>query len=131
VRGTTDAVIAIPGGRQEREKTYITEFPSEKLYNLIDRRGERNSFAGKTHSLAFRARLSAERKGIPNTALGRPISIPPFRTRKGNEHAGGIFASIAEASRVTGIARRDIRRRIDDPLFPDWKEVDPESGSFE
>jgi predicted GIY-YIG superfamily endonuclease len=110
--------------RREREKYYINELPSEKRYNTVDRCGDRNSFAGKSHSLAFRERLSAERKGIPNTTLGRPISIPPFRTRKGNEHEGGIFASVAEASRVTGMARRDIRRRINDPLFPNWKEVD-------
>lgn len=110
--------------RREREKYYINKLPSEKRYNTVDRYGDRNSFADKSHSLAFRERLSAERKGIPNTALGRPISIPPFRTRKGNEHAGGIFASVAEASRVTGMARRDIRRRLNDPLFPNWKEVD-------
>jgi hypothetical protein len=110
--------------RREREKYYIDKLPSEKCYNTVDRCGERNSFSGKSHSAAFRERLSAERKGVPNTALGRPISIPPFRTRKGNEHEGGIFASVAEASRATGMARRDIRRRINDPLFPNWKEVD-------
>lgn len=110
--------------RREREEYYINELPSEKRYNTVDHCGDRNSFAGKSHSLAFRERLSAERKGIPNTALGRPISIPPFRTRKGNEHEGGTFASVAEASRVTGMARRDIRRRINDPLLPDWKEVE-------
>lgn len=117
--------------RREREKTYIAGLPSEKRYNIVDRQEERNSFAGKSHSLDFRERLSAERKGIPNTALGRPIVIPPFRTRKGNAHEGGTFASIAEASRVTGMARRDIRRRINDPLFPSWKEVDLDLGSFE
>jgi len=110
--------------RRELEKRYIARLPAEKRYNITDRRGERNSFAGKHHSLEFRERLSAERKGVPNTALGRPISIPSFRTRKGNEHAGGTFASVAEASRVTGMARRDIRRRLNDPLFPDWREVD-------
>lgn len=112
--------------RQTREKAYIDDLPPEQRYNVIDRQGDRNSFAGKSHSLSFRERLSAERKGIPNTALGRPITIPPFRTRKGNEHEGGTFASVAEASRVTGMARRDIRRRLADPLLPDWKEVDPE-----
>lgn len=117
--------------RRAWEKAYINQLPSEKRYNLIDRQGERNSFAGKTHTLEFRERLSAERKGIPNTALGRPIFIPPFRTRKGNEHAGGTFASIAEASRVTGIARRDIRSRINDPLFPNWREIDPGFNAFE
>lgn len=91
--------------RQERENDYINRLPSEKRYNTVDRR--------------------VKRKNIPNTALGRPISIPPFRTRKGDEHEGGNFASVAEASRMTGMARRDIRRRIDDPLFPNWKEVDP------
>jgi len=110
--------------RRKLEKDYIRKLPVEKRYNTVDRSGDRNSFAGKSHSLAFRERLSAERKGVPNTALGRPISIPPFRTRKGNEHEGGTFASVAEASRVTGMARRDIRRRLEDPLFPNWKEVD-------
>jgi len=111
--------------RREQEKEYIIQLPAEKRYNTVDRQSERNSFAGKSHTLQFRERLSRERKGIPNMALGRPISIPSFRTRKGNAHEGGIFASVAEASRVTGMARRDIRRRINDPLFPDWKEVDP------
>jgi len=110
--------------RRKCEKAYIDQLAPEKRYNVIDRRGDRNSFAGKSHTLAFRERLSAERKGIPNTTLGRPITIPPFRTRKGNGHTGGTFTSIAEASRVTGMARRDIRRRLADPLFPDWREVD-------
>lgn len=111
--------------RTKQEKIYITGLPAEKRYNLVDRRGERNSFSGKTHSVEFRERLSAARKGIPNTTLGRPISIPPFRTRKGNMHEGGTFASIAEASRVTGMARRDIRSRLNNPLFPDWREIGP------
>jgi len=115
--------------RRKYEKELINQLPPEKRYNIIDRRGDRNSFAGKSHTPAFRERLSAKRKGIPNTALGRPITIPLFRTRKGNEHEGGTFASVAEASRVTGMARRDIRRRLADPLFPDWKEVDPDESS--
>jgi len=117
--------------RRARERDYIAQLPPENRYNLVDRRGSRNSFAGKSHALEFRQRLSAERKGVPNTALGRPIIIPPFRTRKGNEHAGGTFASLAEASRVTGMARRDIRRRIDDPLLPHWREADPEVKSID
>lgn len=117
--------------RRELEKNYISRLSSENRYNMIDRQGERNSFAGKHHTLDFRERLSAERKGVPNTALGRPVSIPPFRTRKGIAHEGGIFASVAEASRVTGMARRDIRNRINDPLFPNWKEITPELGSLE
>lgn len=115
--------------RRKCEKAYIDLLPPERRYNTIDRCGNRNSFAGKSHTPDFRERLSAERKGIPNTALGRPITIPPFRTRKGNEHEGGTFASVAEASRVTGMARRDIRRRLEDPLFPDWKGIDPGDNS--
>lgn len=117
--------------RRAREKEYVSRIPSEKRYNLIDRRGERNSFAGKTHTLDMREHLSAARKGIPNMDLGRPICIPPFRTRKGNAHPGGTFASIAEASRVTGMARRDIRSRINDPLFPNWREINPGFDGFE
>jgi len=115
--------------RREQEKIYISGLPSDKRYNLVDRQGERNSFFGKTHSPELREQLSIDRKGIPNTALGRPISIPPFRTRKGNMHDGGTFSSVAEASRVTGMARRDIRRRINDPLLPDWREINSESQS--
>ena len=115
--------------RQAREKEYIAQVPPEKRYNVVDRRGDRNSFAGKSHTLAFRQRLSEKRKGIPNTTLGRPITIPPFRTRKGRQHPGGTFASLAEAPAVTGMARRDIRRRLEDPLFSDWKDVDDRRGS--
>lgn len=125
------AEYANPMMRRAREKAIIAQLAPDQRYNILDRRGERNSFFGKSHTPELRQRLSDERKGVPNTALGRPISIPPFRTRKGTAHEGGVFTSVAEASRVTGVARRDIRRRLNDPLLPDWKEIHPDDDSHQ
>jgi len=113
--------------RKAREKHFIRAVPPEKLYNMLDRQGDRNSFAGRSHSQEFKDRLSVQRKSIPKPELGLPLSIPPFRTRKGNAHPGGTFPSLSEASRVTGIARRDIRSRLNDPRFPDWHWLDVDS----
>ena len=109
--------------RKAAEKEYIAKIPENKRYNQLDRCGKHNGFFGKTHTAELKQRFGLERAGIPNTQLGRPISIPSYRTRKGKQYPGGIFLSIAEASAVTGIARRDIRKRLDDPEFPDWREL--------
>lgn len=106
------------------EKEYIKKIPMEKLYN-IDRSGDNNAFSGKKHTPEFKKRLSDERKNIPKEELGRGIQIPPYTSRKGNFSPGGSFLSIAEASRITKMARRDIRKRLDDPTLPDWRELTP------
>jgi len=112
--------------RRAEEKKYIRQIPLEKRYNQLESSGENNGFFGRTHTEEFKERLRSERQGVPNVKLGRPISIPPFRSRKGKLSPGGIFASIAEASAVTGMARRDIRKRIDDWNFTDWRELTQE-----
>jgi len=108
--------------RRAKETEYIQKIPLEKRYNQ-GRECENKGFFEQMHTEEFKQRLSAERKGIPNTELGRPIFIPPFRSRKGNESSGGLFLSVSEASQVTGMARRDIRKRLNDPKFPDWREL--------
>jgi len=109
--------------RKTKEKEYITKIPENKRYNESNCSGKNNGFYGKTHTADFRQSLSIARAGLPNTQLGRPISIPPYRTRKGQEYPGGIFLSLAEASAVTGMARRDIRKRLDDPTLTEWREL--------
>lgn len=109
--------------RKESESQFITTLPIEKRYNSEGRNKENNGFYGKTHTLEVKQRLSLERLGQKKPELGRGIEIPPFRSRKGREHEGGKFLSIAEASAYTGMARRDIRKRLSDPNEPLWREL--------
>nr|YP_002601067.1 putative site-specific DNA endonuclease [Monomastix sp. OKE-1]ACK36926.1 putative site-specific DNA endonuclease [Monomastix sp. OKE-1] len=110
--------------RLSLEKEYIKKFPIEKLYNT-DRCVENNSFFGKIHTPELKKRFTEERTNIPNYELGRGICIPSFTSRKGNISPGGSFLSLAEASRVTNMSRRDLRKRLNDPTFPDWRELTP------
>lgn len=108
--------------RRAKENEYIQKISPEKQYNQ-ERIKEKNGFYERTHTDEVLQRLSEKRTGIPNTELGRPISIPPFRSRNGTNYTGGVFLSISEASARTGMARRDIRKRLNDPNCPDWREL--------
>lgn len=112
--------------RKQREQNYLlTHQNRAQLYNTASEgpKGVLNPFFGRNHSETTKQNLSQKRQGILNTVLGRKIEIPAFRSRKNRYHVGGTFASIAEASRITGMARRDIRARVDSSEYPDWKEV--------
>lgn len=112
--------------RKEVENQFIGKIPLEKRYNS----NRQNGSFEKTQSPEFRQKLSNERKDMPNDMLGRGVSIPPFRSRKGNQSPGGMFLSMAEASKNTGMSRRDIRQRLDDPTLPDWRELTEEEKSL-
>lgn len=112
--------------RKIKEKEFIEKIPLKKRYNKLDRSKENNGFFGRKHTPEFRERLSMERSGIPKGALGRAISIPPFRTRKGTQSEGGTFLSVSEASAQTGMSRRDIRSRLNSHEYPEWRELTKE-----
>nr|YP_009367805.1 putative GIY-YIG homing endonuclease [Neodangemannia microcystis]ARK14812.1 putative GIY-YIG homing endonuclease [Neodangemannia microcystis] len=66
--------------------------------------GKANPFWGRVHTLETKRKISEALKGKPNNLLGKKISIKKI-----------IYPSIAEASRETGIARKTIRKKVDDP----------------
>jgi hypothetical protein len=71
--------------------------------------GEANPFWGRVHTPETKKKISEALTGRPNTLLGRKISIKQI-----------IYPSIAEASRQTGIARKTIRKKVDDLAEPDY-----------
>jgi len=79
-------------------------------YNIGEiRAGEANPFWGRVHTPETKRKISDALTGKPNTLLGRQISIKQI-----------VYPSIAEASRQTGIARKTIRKKVDDLKEPDY-----------
>nr|ALO21550.1 putative GIY YIG homing endonuclease [Haematococcus lacustris] len=74
--------------------------------------GEKNPFYGKQHSEETKKRIGLAMKGIPNELLGRSIKL-----------LGEVYTSIAEASRQTGMARKTIRKRLNDVNDPSCIEI--------
>ena len=89
---------------------------SERCYNVFEsyelRIGALNGFYQKRHSEKTKLLMSSIKKGIPNDALGKKISIQ-----------GKMFPSIAQASRELGHSRKLIRTRINSSSFPEWEEI--------
>jgi len=52
-------------------------------------------------------------RNIPNDALGKPIRLD-----------GQVYPSLAEASRATGMSRKTIRKRMNDPDDTTCTELD-------
>lgn len=78
----------------------------ELCYNHIDwhdRSGEKNPFANRSHSEETK-KLISEANKKPNNALGKGIRLNNI-----------AYPSLAEASRQTGMARKTIRKRLNDP----------------
>nr|YP_009367898.1 putative GIY-YIG homing endonuclease [Hazenia capsulata]ARK14899.1 putative GIY-YIG homing endonuclease [Hazenia capsulata] len=84
-------------------------------YNIFEsysRSGDQNPFWGRLHSPETKRKISEALKNRPNDRLGRKIFVQ-----------GVFYPSIAEASRKTGIARKTIRKKIDnltDSNFLAW-----------
>jgi hypothetical protein len=91
--------------RLEKELFLVLQNP-DLCYNHIewyDRSGEKNPFYGGRHTDESKTLISIA-NSKPNEALGNGICL------------NGInYASIAEASRKTGMARKTIRKRLQDP----------------
>ena len=76
-------------------------------YNKLDELGrtrEHNPFFGKNHSEETKQLIGDSMRGIPNEALGKAILLNGIK-----------YPSIAEASRQTKMARKTIRKRLEDP----------------
>lgn len=76
-------------------------------YNKLDELGrsnDNNPFFGKKHSEETKQRIGDSMRGVPNDALGKAIMLN-----------GVKYPSIAEASRQTQMARKTIRKRLQDP----------------
>jgi hypothetical protein len=89
--------------RRAREAQYI--IADRKItYNLCtDHKDSNNPFYGPFHTSELKNLIREALKGRPNDKLGTPISINAI-----------TYASLAEASRQTGISRKTIRKRLQD-----------------
>jgi hypothetical protein len=81
----------------------------ELSYNILEgfegeKAGVKNPFWGRVHSPETKRKISESMKNIPKDELGIKISID-----------GTVYPSIAEASRQTGMARKTIRKKLEDP----------------
>ena len=102
---------SIPYIRRGKE-TELIILNREFAYNILEeqsRSGEKNPFWKKLHTPETKKKISNALKGRSNDLLGRKISIK-----------GINYPSIAEASRQTGIARKTIRKKIEDPENLDY-----------
>lgn len=88
------------------KETELIILDRNQCYNILEdmsRPGELNPFWKKIHTPETKKKISEALKNRPNDLLGRKVSI------------NGIeYPSIAEASRQTNIARKTIRKKIED-----------------
>ena len=73
-----------------------------------ERKGQNNPFWQRMHSPETKHRIHLALKGRPNDALGRCIKV---------KHK--VYASIAEASRQTGMSRKTLSQKANDPTILD------------
>ena len=100
-----------PISRREKEYTLILQDRTIS-YNIAEgtkKPGEKNSFWGHFHTAETKKRIGDAMRGVPKELLGKKIVINSIQ-----------YASIAEASRITGHSRKLIRQRLPDPSWPDW-----------
>jgi len=83
------------------------------LTNKNSRSKGKNPFWGKTHSEETKKLIGDSMRKIPNDALGKPVKLN-----------GQIFPSIADASRTTGMARKTIRNRLNNPSDMSCTQID-------
>jgi hypothetical protein len=110
-----------PSARRRKELELII-LDKDLSYNILEgisKPGEKNPFWGKLQTPETKKKISEALKGKPNDKLGRKISI-----------FGIIYPSLAEASRQTGVARKTIRKKLDDIKDTDFFAVE-NSGTVE
>ena len=95
------------------KETELIVLDRHQCYNVTsgekgDRAGLSNGFWDRTHSPETKRRISLALKGRPNHSLGRVIKIK-----------NTVYASIAEASRQTGISRKTLSKKANDPNILD------------
>lgn len=93
--------------RLVRESMLILQ-DRELCYNFLtnhnSRENEKNPFWGRSHSEETKKLIGDSMRNIPKDALGKAIQLD-----------GQIYPSLAEASRATGMARKTIRKKLNDP----------------
>jgi hypothetical protein len=104
---------------KELELIILDRALSYNILEGISKPGEKNPFWGKLQTPETKKKISEALKGKPNDKLGRKISI-----------LGIIYPSLAEASRQTGIARKTIRKKLDDIRDTNFFAVE-DSGTVE
>ena len=90
-----------------QKETFLIETDRSLCYNQytgLGRSGKDNGFFGKTHKATSKEAIGGPQRGVPKDLLGRSIRLD-----------GKIYPSLAEASRVTGHARKTIRAWLNDP----------------
>lgn len=90
------------------KETELIILDRNQCYNILEdtsrsRPGDLNPFWKKLHTPETKKKISEALKNRPNDLLGRKVSI-----------RGIEYPSIAEASRQTNIARKTIRKKIED-----------------
>ena len=88
------------------KETELIVLNRDLAYNILEdasRPGEKNPFWKRLHTPETKKKISNALKGRPNELLGQKVSIK-----------GIVYPSIAEASRQTGMARKTIRKNIQD-----------------
>lgn len=88
------------------KETELIVLDRTKCYNILEdisRPGKLNPFWKKLHTPETKEKISQALKNRPSDLLGRKVSI-----------RGVEYPSIAEASRQTNIARKTIRKKIED-----------------
>lgn len=83
------------------------------LTNKNSRSKEKNPFWGKIHLEETKKLIGDSMRNIPNDGLGKPMKLN-----------GQIFPSIAEASRATGMARKTIRNKLNNPSDMSCTQID-------
>lgn len=113
-----DYIVLFMGEKWEQpiirrgKETELIVLDRNLCYNIISTSsppGETNPFWGKVHTPETKKKISEALKNKPNDLLGKPVIIKQV-----------IYPSIATASRETGIARKTIRKKIDDPNQLDY-----------
>ena len=98
------------------KETELIVLNRDLCYNVLshvnDRGGEKNGFWKRVHTPETKRKLSLALKGLPNDKLGKRISV-----------RGQVYPSLAEASRQTTMARKTLRKKLNDPCETDFFEV--------
>jgi len=105
----------LPLTRRGKE-TELIVLDRDLCYNICvssSRFGESNSFWAKVQTPETKRKISEALKNRPNDLLGQKVRIKQI-----------AYPSIAAASRSTGIARKTIRKKVQDPLVLDYVSID-------